>query len=217
MNILITAGPTIESIDPVRFFSNNSTGKMGFALAEAAQALGHQVTLIAGPVCLEAPAGINRIDVNSALEMHAAVMENVSNADVFISAAAVADYRPKDIYGQKFKKSDGPWSIEMVRNPDILAEVGQLLDKPFTVGFAAETENVLQNGLGKLKRKNADMIAINDVSSDEIGFGSAYNALTVIWPNGQHVIERAAKRDVAAQLLALIEEHYANRSTKGAE
>lgn len=213
MKILITAGPTVEAIDPVRYFTNKSTGKMGFALAQAALDAGHDVILITGPVSFEAPPGIKRIDVKSAQEMHQAVMSEVDQADVFIAAAAVADYRPKEVLTHKFKKSDGNWHIEMVRNPDILFEVGQLENKPFSVGFAAETENMMENAKAKLKRKNCDMIASNDVSSREIGFGSAYNALNVIWPEGQAEIGKATKEDVAKTLITLIKERYAHRST----
>ncbi|MDY7026470.1 MAG: bifunctional phosphopantothenoylcysteine decarboxylase/phosphopantothenate--cysteine ligase CoaBC [Pseudomonadota bacterium] len=202
--VVISAGPTRERIDPVRFLSNYSTGKMGYALAQAAQEAGAYVTLVSGPTNLAAPERVTRVLVESAIEMHEAVMTAVADADVFIAAAAVADYRPKRCADDKVKKSDGDWQIQLERNPDILAEVSGKADRPFCVGFAAETRNVLEYGRGKLERKQLDLIAVNDVSDQAIGFASDQNALMVLSKEAQFPIAQASKTQVAHQLIELI-------------
>ncbi len=178
--IIITAGPTREAIDPVRYISNHSSGKMGFALASAAQEAGATVLLICGPVNLSTPERVQRINVESAQEMLSAVKEHLNKSDIFIGAAAVADYRPADIASQKIKKSNDEMQISLVKNPDIIAYVAATKDKPFTVGFAAETQDVLSYAKGKLEKKKLDMIIANDVSNQEIGFNSDENAIVIL-------------------------------------
>lgn len=202
--VLITAGPTLEDIDPVRYVGNRSSGKMGFAVAAAAATEGAEVTLVAGPVPLPTPAGVTRIDVRSALEMHAAVFAALPGQDIFIAAAAVADYRPAAALPNKRKKSGDTWSLELVLNPDILAEVAATSPRPFVVGFAAETEQVETYARGKLARKRLDMIAANRVGEAGCGFESCDNALSVYWQGGGEEIALGDKADVAAQLVQLI-------------
>lgn len=206
-SILISAGPTREAIDPVRYISNHSSGKMGFALAQAAQRLGASVTLVSGPVSLSTPQGCARINVESALEMHQAVMDSASQHDIFISCAAVADYRPETIADNKLKKSDDTdaMTVNMVKNPDIVASVAAMTEnRPFTVGFAAETQNVKQYALSKLSRKNLDMICANDVSQQGQGFNSNDNAITVYWAEGEQSLTLASKQQIAQQILQII-------------
>ncbi|MGD8111337.1 bifunctional phosphopantothenoylcysteine decarboxylase/phosphopantothenate--cysteine ligase CoaBC [Vibrio sp. TRT 17S01] len=206
-SILISAGPTREAIDPVRYISNHSSGKMGYALAEAAVSLGADVTLVSGPVSLTTPNGVNRINVDSADNMHQQVMDNATNSDIFISCAAVADYRPQTISDQKLKKTDDNdhMTITMVKNPDIVASVAAMTEnRPFTVGFAAETQNVETYARGKLKNKKLDMICANDVSITGQGFNSNNNAITVYWHDGEQSLTLASKRDIAEQILTLI-------------
>ncbi|OLQ86117.1 phosphopantothenoylcysteine decarboxylase [Vibrio panuliri] len=206
-SILISAGPTREAIDPVRYISNHSSGKMGFALAQAAQLLGANVTLVAGPVSLATPQGCHRVDVESALEMHQAVMSHASQNDVFISCAAVADYRPETVADNKLKKTDDSdsMSVTMVKNPDIVASVAAMAEnRPFTVGFAAETQNVKQYALSKLTRKNLDMICANDVSQQGQGFNSNDNAINVYWHEGEQSLTLASKQQIAQQILLII-------------
>ncbi|OLQ86613.1 phosphopantothenoylcysteine decarboxylase [Vibrio ponticus] len=206
-SILISAGPTREAIDPVRYISNHSSGKMGFALAEAAQLLGAEVKLVAGPVSLPTPQGCERIDVESANDMHQAVMSNASQSDIFIACAAVADYRPETVADNKLKKTDDSDSmtVTMVKNPDIVASVAAMTDnRPFTVGFAAETQNVKQYALSKLTRKNLDMICANDVSVQGQGFNSNDNAITVYWQDGEQSLTLASKQQIAQQILLII-------------
>ncbi|MGF1910284.1 bifunctional phosphopantothenoylcysteine decarboxylase/phosphopantothenate--cysteine ligase CoaBC [Vibrio kasasachensis] len=206
-SILISAGPTREAIDPVRYISNHSSGKMGFALAESAQRLGASVTLVSGPVSLPTPQGCARINVESALEMHKAVLDRASQHDIFISCAAVADYRPETIAGNKLKKSDDTdaMTVNMVKNPDIVASVAAMTEnRPFTVGFAAETQNVKQYALSKLSRKNLDMICANDVSQQGQGFNSNDNAITVYWAEGEQSLTLASKQQIAQQILQTI-------------
>ena len=204
-NIMITAGPTREAIDPVRYISNHSSGKMGYALAQAACSLGANVTVVSGPVALAAPAGCNMVKVTSALDMHDAVMSDINQQDIFIACAAVADYRPETIAEQKIKKTNSDEMIvRMIKNPDIVASVAALENSPFTVGFAAETQDVEHYARDKMQRKNLAMIAANDVSQSGQGFNAEDNALTVFWPQGSAQIALANKQDVAAQLLQLI-------------
>jgi phosphopantothenoylcysteine decarboxylase/phosphopantothenate--cysteine ligase len=203
--LLITAGPTREAIDPVRYISNHSSGKMGFALAQAAAEMGASVTLVSGPVNLATPAGVTRINVDSAQQMLNAVMEQVEQHDIFIGCAAVADYRIADIAEQKIKKSADKMQLALVRNPDILATVAEHTHRPFTVGFAAETNDVEQYARGKLQRKKLDMIAANDVSIQGLGFNADSNALQVFWQHGSQQLPATDKLTLARQLLSLIE------------
>jgi len=208
VKLMITAGPTREAIDPVRYISNHSSGKMGFAIAAAAAAQGAEVTLVAGPVALPTPPGCQRIDVISADQMHQAVMAQAAAQEIFIATAAVADYRPQQPAGQKIKKQDEQMTLALVRNPDILSEVAALENGPFTVGFAAETRDLEHYARDKLERKQLDMIAANDVSRPEQGFNVDHNALTVFWPGGSQPLPRATKAQLAEQLIQLISEHY---------
>ena len=212
-HVLITAGPTVEPIDPVRYISNHSSGKMGYSLAEAAVAAGAKVTLVSGPTKLDTPAGVNRIDVQQASEMLSAVESHVPSTDVFIAVAAVADYRMAKIANEKMKKNSDEMSLTLVKNPDILKTISLRDDRPFCVGFAAETENVAEHARGKLAKKSLDLIAANDVGQENSPvFGADSNALDVYWANDGHKrIERAPKRAVAAALLDIIAERLINR------
>ncbi|MDK9762870.1 bifunctional phosphopantothenoylcysteine decarboxylase/phosphopantothenate--cysteine ligase CoaBC [Vibrio sp. D420a] len=207
--VLITAGPTREAIDPVRYISNHSSGKMGYALAEAAVKLGATVTLVSGPVALATPEGVTRVDVESAQQMFDAVMGSAPRHDVFISCAAVADYRPHTVAEQKLKKVDGTddMSIEMVKNPDIVASVARMnQDRPFTVGFAAETQDVEKYARGKLAKKNLDMICANDVSVEGQGFNSNNNALNLYWNDGDKSLPLESKEALSFKILEQIQE-----------
>ncbi|MCC2617504.1 bifunctional phosphopantothenoylcysteine decarboxylase/phosphopantothenate--cysteine ligase CoaBC [Aestuariibacter halophilus] len=204
--ILITAGPTREAIDPVRYMSNHSSGKMGYALAQQAVRAGAQVTLVSGPVSLPTPGGVHRIDVISAADMHEAVMQHAKNNDVFIACAAVADYRAADQQPQKIKKNQQELTLTFVKNPDILADVAKMQQGPFTVGFAAETQDVAHYAKDKLQRKGLDMIAANDVSDSRIGFNADQNALHVFWSGGDQLLPVASKLEVASALLTLIQQ-----------
>jgi len=204
--LLITAGPTREAIDPVRYISNHSSGKMGFSLAQAAAEMGATVTLISGPVNLATPAGVTRIDVSSAQQMLDAVMGQVEQHNIFIGCAAVADYRIADVADQKIKKSAEQMQLALVRNPDILATVAQHATRPFTVGFAAETNDVEQYARGKLQRKKLDMIAANDVCIQGLCFNADSNALQVFWQDGSQQLPATDKLTLARQLLTLIEQ-----------
>lgn len=203
-HVVVTAGPTREALDPVRYLSNHSSGKMGFALAAACAEAGARVTLVAGPVHLPTPVRVQRVNVISALEMLAAVEQAVTGADVFIATAAVADYRPQQVAGQKIKKSADTFTLELVKNPDIVAAVAASTPRPFVLGFAAETERVLEHARQKLERKRLDMIACNDVARADIGFQSDDNALTVLWNGGEQVLEKASKSLIARQLVQLV-------------
>ncbi len=203
LNVLITAGPTRERLDPVRYLTNRSSGKMGFAVAEAAREAGAHVTLVAGPVHLPTPTGVTRLDVESARDMYAAVHRHVAEADVFIAAAAVADFQPVTVAKQKIKKQGVSVKLDLEPAPDIVKSVAEMAKRPFVVGFAAETNDVEGNARSKLKRKKLDMIAANLVG-DGIAFDCEDNALTVIWPGGKSDIARAPKLDVARELIALL-------------
>ena len=212
-HIVITAGPTREEIDPVRFISNHSSGKMGYALAQAALALGANVTLISGPVNLSPPIGVKVINVVSAEQMHQAVMKVVPDCEIFIGCAAVADYKPQQKTQQKIKKSDSELTLTFTRNPDILSDVAHLAQPPFTVGFAAETQDVAHYAQDKLKRKKLDMIAANDVSQAGLGFNSEQNALNVYWNNGGKNLGVADKSQLALTLMTLVAQRYAQKTT----
>ena len=208
-HVVITAGPTREAIDPVRYITNKSSGKMGFALAEAAAEAGAKVTLIAGPVNLPTPSRVDRVDVNRAVDMFDACMKTVEEGcDVFIATAAVADYRPTVTADHKIKKSTEEIHLTLVKNPDIVASVAEHDKRPFTVGFAAETRDVVAYAQAKLVNKKLDMIATNDVSGSNVGFNSDNNALTVIWPGGHKVLPLASKAQIAKQLIELIAIRY---------
>ena len=209
VEVLVTAGPTREALDPVRFLTNHSTGKMGYAVAAAAVEAGARVTLVSGPTALAVPPGVERVDVASAEEMHGEVMARAAGCDVFVAAAAVADYRPARVAEQKIKKSDGPAALDLVRTPDIIAAVAALDDGPFTVGFAAETESVEVHARDKLERKGLDMIAANRVGLPDRGFASERNALSVLWRDGGcRELELAPKADLARSLVGLVAERY---------
>ena len=210
--ILITAGPTREPIDPVRFLSNRSSGKMGYAIATAASELGADVTLISGPVHLDTPHGVNRIDVITAEEMLDSTLDQANSHDIFISVAAVADYRVEKISEQKIKKSSDDVELKLTRNPDILKSVAALKNKPFCVGFAAETEKVEEHARGKLKKKRLDMIAANHVAqAGNPVFGSDINALDVYWPQkGHEHIPSDSKLNVARGLLGIIAARFSD-------
>jgi phosphopantothenoylcysteine decarboxylase/phosphopantothenate--cysteine ligase len=212
IDVLITAGPTYEPIDPVRFIGNRSSGRMGFALARAAWEAGANVVLISGPSHEATPEGVKRIDVETAAQMHEAVMQQMRHSRIFISAAAVADYRPKTTSEQKLKKHDAALSIELERTEDILATVAGSSPRPFVVGFAAETENLEINASTKLNNKSLDMIAANRVGKDanaqDIGFNSEYNALQVLWADGGQVLGLARKTTLARELIKLVAHRY---------
>ena len=205
VRVLISAGPTFEDIDPVRFIGNRSSGRMGFAIAAAAAAQGARVTLIAGPVVLATPRGVERVDVRSAEEMRDAVLERVPASDVFISAAAVGDFRPRSMSAQKIKKDGQPLELTLMQNPDIIAEVAALPRRPFVVGFAAETEDVERHARAKLEQKGIDLIAANEVG-DGKGFEAEDNALLLLWRDGREMLDRGDKRELAERLLARIAE-----------
>jgi phosphopantothenoylcysteine decarboxylase/phosphopantothenate--cysteine ligase len=213
-HVLVTAGPTREAIDPVRYISNRSSGRMGFAVAAAAAEAGARVTLVSGPVNLPTPAGVRRLDVESAADMHAAVMREVAGTDIFISVAAVADYRPATPSARKIKKQADQQSLQLLLNPDVLADVAALPDAPFTVGFAAETEHVIGYAREKLKAKRIDMIAANVVGEQQ-GFDQEDNALHVLWPRGEQALGRASKSKLARQLLAIIAEQFDTITREG--
>lgn len=211
LHLLITAGPTQENIDPVRYITNHSSGKMGFALAEAAAEAGARVTLVAGPVSLPTPDRVQRIDVVSARDMLAAC-EAAMPCDLFIAAAAVADYRPEVVAPHKLKKDPNSGEgmlLQMVRNPDILATLAGREDRPFSVGFAAETENLLEYATRKLRDKNLDLIVANDVANPGIGFNSEENAVTLIDRQQNEIrLSQASKGHIARQLINIIADRY---------
>ena len=216
VKLLITAGPTYEPIDPVRFIGNRSSGRMGFALARAAREAGATVTLISGPSNEATPEDVQRIDIETAAQMHDAVMQQLHQHQLLISAAAVADYRPVTPSLQKLKKHDEKLSIELERTEDILTAVAGSSPRPFVVGFAAETENLESNARNKLMTKSLDMIAANlvgkDTNEQDIGFNSEYNALHVIWADGEQLLEHARKTVLARELINLVADRYHTKS-----
>jgi len=236
LNLVITAGPTYEAIDPVRYIGNRSSGRMGYAIATAAQEAGANVTLISGPSHLAKPERVTFIAVESADEMQQVVLSSLNNCDIYISAAAVSDYRVVSVATQKIKKTEDSLTLQLTKNNDILAMVANHPLRPYVVGFAAETENVIENARDKLVRKNLDMIVANDVSGSaadgtEIGFNSEYNALHVFWndnnpDNSQSLNTRslnqrhfgtARKSLLAKQLISLIAIQYNNRKEQHAQ
>lgn len=204
---VVTAGPTRERIDPVRFITNRSSGKMGFAVAEALYAAGAEVVLVSGPVSLPTPVGIERVNVESAAEMLDAVQARINSAQIFVATAAVSDYRAATVACEKIKKTAAALTLDLARTPDILATIGGSSNPPFLVGFAAETDNVERNALAKLSGKHLDMIAANKVG-DGLAFDKDDNALTVYWNGGQRELCLCSKRDLAEQLVNLIVERY---------
>ncbi|MDH0565242.1 bifunctional phosphopantothenoylcysteine decarboxylase/phosphopantothenate--cysteine ligase CoaBC [Acinetobacter courvalinii] len=207
--VTITAGPTREAIDPVRYISNHSTGKMGFALAAACYAAGAKVSLVAGPVSLDTPNGVQRINVSSAMQMLDVSMNQLKEGcDIFIATAAVADYRVAQVAEHKIKKAGDELAVALVKNPDIVATIAQQEERPFMVGFAAETQNVEEYAAGKLVAKKLDMIACNDVSRPDIGFASDQNAMTVFFAQSYHMkkreLEKASKQEISQQLVESI-------------
>ena len=211
LRALVTAGPTREALDPVRFLGNRSSGKMGYAVAEALAAAGAGVVLVSGPTALTAPRSATCIDVESAAEMHAAVMARAGECDLFVATAAVADYRPEAVAGEKIKKTADSLDLRLVRNPDILAEVAALEGGPFTLGFAAETTDVEAHALVKLKAKGLDMIAANRVGAGE-GFERDDNALTVLWNGGRRELGPMDKGALARELVKLLVERLNART-----
>jgi phosphopantothenoylcysteine decarboxylase/phosphopantothenate--cysteine ligase len=213
LRVLVTAGPTREAVDPVRYLSNHSSGKMGFAVAAAAREAGAQVTLVSGPVALVTPPGVERLDVKSAQQMHDAVMERAARQDIVIGAAAVADYRLAAPGAHKMKKDCGGLQLALEPTPDILTAVTALQPRPFTVGFAAETQDLAERARDKRARKSLDMIAANWVGRPGSGFDSDDNALTVYWAEGQHELAHATKDKLARQLIKVIAERYHGKRT----
>ena len=212
LSVLLTAGPTREPIDPVRYISNYSSGKQGYALARAARDAGADVTLVSGPVAMEAPAGVRRIDVTTAREMYAAVDAELEEADIFIGVAAVADYRPAQARGRKIKKRDESpelW-LELQENPDILARAAEVCS--CAIGFAAETHDTMRFAREKLLRKGCAAIVLNDVSEEDIGFDSDRNAVTLIEPSGETVFPIDSKETVAEKLIDAIASLFLRRS-----
>lgn len=205
MRVLITAGPTREPIDPVRYLSNRSSGKMGFAVARAAVAAGAEVMLVAGPVTLGTPEGVHRIDVETADEMHRAVTRHVEGCDIVIAAAAVSDYSVAEVSPVKLDKSENKdFTLLLLPTPDILSSITSRDCPPFTVGFAAQTHDCLAYGRAKLLQKRLNMLVVNDVSDKSIGFDSDENACTVLWDGGELAISRMSKASIARQLIELI-------------
>ncbi len=210
--IMITAGPTWEALDPVRGITNHSSGKMGYALAEAAIEAGAEVTLVSGPTYIAKPERANIVDVVSALDMHSAVMSTIDQQDIFIGVAAVADYRPVDSADQKIKKNADQMTITMVKNPDILADVASRDTPPFCVGFAAETNDVVEYARGKLEHKKLDLIAANHVGGSETGFGTTDNAITLISNDNAIELPRQHKSALARQLISEISKAFNEQS-----
>jgi len=211
--VLITAGPTREPIDPVRYITNHSSGKMGYAIAAAAAEQGARVVLISGPTAIPVPVGAEVHYVQTAEEMYAASHAHVGDADIFVAAAAVADYRPATRQEQKIKKSEQTMSIELVRSPDILASIADLENAPFTIGFAAETENVREYAIGKLEKKNLDIIVANQVGEDR-GFDSDENTVDLYWAGGEQSFETAEKTELARDIVKLVAERYELAKTR---
>ena len=216
--VLVSAGPTREAIDPVRYLSNHSSGKMGFSIAAAAQAAGAKVILVAGPVSLASPDRVERIDVISAMEMHDVILQQAKAADIFISTAAVADYRPAVAWDEKLKKEDNELSLKMLPNPDILAVVKQQFPRLFCVGFAAETQHLADYAQQKLHKKGIELVAANWVGpaaeTTAGAFGSDENALHLFWRGGDLVLEQASKAKLARRLVEVVAQHFNGGQSK---
>ena len=209
----MTAGPTREAIDPVRYITNRSSGKMGYAMASAAAQQGASVRLISGPVTLREPSGVEVMHVKTAEEMYDATHANIEDVDIFVAAAAVSDYRPADAATNKIKKNEETMRIDLVRCKDILASVAALDSGPFTVGFAAETENVREYALGKLDNKKLDMIVANRVG-DDCGFDSDDNAVDIFWAGEEAALPTSSKTDLAVRIMQIVAEQF--EVTRGA-
>ena len=201
--LVVSAGPTRERLDPVRFISNRSSGKMGYAVAQAAREAGAEVVLVSGPVSLAAPAGVTRVMVESASQMHDAVHAALDGADVYVGAAAIADYQPAAVASQKIKKGPEAMTLQLVKAPDVLASVAARDPRPFVVGFAAETEDVEANARAKLAAKRLDMIAANRVG-DGMAFDQDDNALWLLWHGGSEALGQGGKLELARRLVARI-------------
>jgi len=212
LKVVITAGPTREPIDPVRYITNRSSGKMGFAVAAAVREAGADVVLVSGPVALPTPAAVRRVDVETAEQMYKKVHEEIGGAHIFIACAAVSDYRPRDQAEQKIKRSAAEMDLALVRSPDTLASVAALPRAPFTVGFAAETHDVSAHARDKLERKRIDMIAANQVGPD-CGFDRETNSLTVFWPGGELPLGEGGKGQLARRLVEIVAERYREART----
>ena len=209
--VMVTAGPTREAIDPVRYITNRSSGKMGYAIACAARDAGAKVILISGPVSLDEPDGIERVCVETAEQMFAATHEHIQGVDIFIAAAAVSDYRPQHQKANKIKKTEASMQLDLIKSPDTLASVAKLADGPFTIGFAAETEQLREYALGKLENKKLDMIVANKVGAD-CGFDRDDNSVEVFWGGGEQLFPMMAKSELASQLILLIADRYDSRT-----
>ncbi len=205
--VMVTAGPTREALDPVRYLSNRSSGKMGFQLARAFQQAGAEVQLVSGPVMLDTPFGVKRVNVESARQMRDAVFADIHEMDIFAACAAVADYRPQQIAAEKIKKTDNVMTVKMVKNPDILAQVAAMPDGPFTLGFAAETANLEAHARAKLERKGVDLLAANSVAGGR-GFDVDENALLVLWRQGEQRLQLQSKAQLARKLVSLTIQRY---------
>jgi phosphopantothenoylcysteine decarboxylase/phosphopantothenate--cysteine ligase len=205
--VMVTAGPTREAIDPVRYITNRSSGKMGYRVAEAARDAGARVILISGPVSLEWPEGMDVIEIESADQLFAAAHDNILGVDIFIAAAAVADYQPEEAMTDKIKKKDEHMSLELVKAPDTLAAISALPERPFCVGFAAETEKVSEYARGKLDRKKLDMIIANKVGAN-LGFDRDENAVDVFWHGGEKKFPKTSKTALAVELIELISTRF---------
>ena len=213
MNILITAGPTREPIDPVRYLTNRSSGKMGYALASVGAQLGHRITLITGPTCMEAPANVDFVEVETAREMLEAVTRHIKKKDAAIFSAAVADYRPSSCSETKIKKQNESISLKLIRNPDILgAARSRLKYDGILVGFAAETENLEKNAREKLRQKECDLVVANDVSKKDIGFDSDNNEVLLVYPQHTIPLPRNSKEQLAHTILQAVHELQAANS-----
>jgi phosphopantothenoylcysteine decarboxylase/phosphopantothenate--cysteine ligase len=209
MKVLITAGPTIEPIDPVRYLTNRSSGKMGYALAAAAAKRGHSVLLISGPTTLEIPEGVDFIPIENAAEMYQAVAAQISRHDIAILAAAVADYTPSKIAEKKQKKAGDEITLTLKRTKDILGSAREVMDyKGTLVGFAAETENLLENARSKCLKKRCDLVIANDVSRSDIGFDSSENEVTLVYPDHSETLPKDSKEQLAFHLIEIIEDLY---------
>lgn len=213
--VLVTAGPTREAVDPVRFISNRSSGKMGYAVAAAAAEAGACVTLVSGPVALPGPHGVRRVMVESAVDMQRVVMDSVADCDIFVGAAAVADYRPSVAADHKLKKKAAAMQLQLQRNPDILAQVAALPRPPFTVGFAAESERLAEHADGKRRAKHLDMIAANWINRPGTGFDGDDNALLVLWEGGSRDLPHGPKTRLARELVDLVAQRYAHGLATG--
>ena len=210
LRLMVTSGSTREAIDPVRYISNRSSGRMGSAIAEAAIEAGAVCSIISGPSSFPTPEKAQLINVESAQQMYDAVMANISDVDIFIAAAAVADYRPVKQHQQKIKKGAEDTELKLTRNPDILAEVAQKYPDKYCVGFAAETQNVKENAIQKLNNKSLDLVVANDVGRSDIGFDNSDNEVTFYWQGGEKHVEKSSKAQIARQLIAFIAEQLEN-------